>query len=98
MGLCFGSKPLSQEEREAEERSRKIENDNEQDFDREIEKIKLLLLGAGESGNIYKMLSRFFSKYSLTIIHSSRITYYICTHRQKYSYKANEVIIWCGVY
>ena len=44
MGIC-GSKNLSQEDRLAAERSRKIDLDNEDDFEKELEKIKLLLLG-----------------------------------------------------
>ena len=44
MGSCF-SKNMSPEDRLAAERSRKIDNENEEDFDKELEKIKLLLLG-----------------------------------------------------
>jgi hypothetical protein len=44
MGIC-GSKSFTAEDRAAAERSRKIEKDNEDDFEKELEKIKLLLLG-----------------------------------------------------
>jgi hypothetical protein len=43
MGIC-GSKSLP-EDRAAAEKSRRIEKDNEEDFEKELEKIKLLLLG-----------------------------------------------------
>ena len=44
MGIC-GSKSFSAEDRAAAEKSRRIEKDNEEDFEKELEKIKLLLLG-----------------------------------------------------
>jgi len=48
MGLCASK--LSDEERAAQERSRQIDAQNARDHDTEQKKIKLLLLGAGESG------------------------------------------------
>jgi len=48
MGACASN--LTPEERQALAASKRIEKDNYQDFNTELEKIKLLLLGAGESG------------------------------------------------
>jgi len=48
MGLCASK--LSEDERLAQERSRQIDAQNARDHDTEQKKIKLLLLGAGESG------------------------------------------------
>ena len=48
MGIC-GSKK-SPEDRRAESKSRKIDQEIEDDIDKDQMKIKLLLLGAGESG------------------------------------------------
>jgi len=48
MGLCASK--MSDEDRAANERSRQIDAMNARDHDTEQKKIKLLLLGAGESG------------------------------------------------
>ena len=55
MGIC-GSKNMSPEDRLAAERSRKIDNENEEDFDKELEKIKLLLLGINHINKHFKDL------------------------------------------
>ena len=48
MGLCGSS--ISEEDRKMAQRSRQIDDENNKDMDKEMEKVKLLLLGAGESG------------------------------------------------
>ena len=48
MGACGSS--LSEEDRKALQHSRQIDNQNHRDHLHEQDKIKLLLLGAGESG------------------------------------------------
>ena len=48
MGPCMSS--LSAEEKLAQETSRRIDRENNRDFRAQLDVIKLLLLGAGESG------------------------------------------------
>jgi len=48
MGIC--SSGLSAEQKKAIEESRRVDDQNAKDYNTESEKIKLLLLGAGESG------------------------------------------------
>jgi guanine nucleotide-binding protein G(i) subunit alpha len=50
MGNCIGSKPLDVDDLMLAETSVQIDKMNEEDFEVETEKIKLLLLGTGESG------------------------------------------------
>ncbi len=56
MGQCSGK--LSAEEKDAMKRSKKLDAENAAQFQKEMEKIKFLLLGAGESGKstIFKQM------------------------------------------
>ena len=57
MGQCMGG-GLTAEQKEANELSRKLEEQNRNDFAQANDKVKLLLLGAGESGKstIFKQM------------------------------------------
>lgn len=59
MGICGSS--MSEAERIAEIESHKIDKINERDFNNDQAKIKLLLLGAGESGKstVFKQMKVF---------------------------------------
>lgn len=50
MGNCFGSKSLTEDELLISETSLKIDIQNEEQHEQESRKIKVLLLGTGESG------------------------------------------------
>ncbi len=56
MGQCNGK--LSAAEKDAMKQSKKLDAENAAQFQKEMEKIKLLLLGAGESGKstIFKQM------------------------------------------
>lgn len=56
MGACGSN--LTPEEKLALDQSRKIDDRNRTDYDKELDMIKLLLLGAGESGKstIFKQM------------------------------------------
>ena len=59
MGQCFGGSNPNGADRVAVARDQKIQNQNKTDFDKGNRVIKLLLLGAGESGKstIFKQIS-----------------------------------------
>ncbi len=56
MGQCSGK--LSVEEKDAMKQSKRFDTENAAQFQKEMEKIKLLILGAGESGKstIFKQM------------------------------------------